>query len=107
MLNNVKGLEFKGAQKALEMLIGDRNEELVELAESMGISTKNKGWEEVLFRTCLYFNEYLKYLMEPKSAEKTPYDEGIHKTMTLIRKVVNSEFVRKRQLGEENFHKVL
>ena len=101
MLKNVKGWELKSTQKAIEMLIVDRKEEFVELAESMGISTKNEGWEEILLRACLYFNEYLKYLIEPKSAKKTPYEERIHKTMTLIRAVANREFERKKILQKK------
>jgi len=96
MLKNVKGLEPKSTQKALEILIVDRKEEFVELAESIGISTKKEGWEEILLSACLYFNEYLKYLIEPKSAKKTPYEERIHKTMTLIREMANSEFEKKK-----------
>ncbi len=96
MLKNVKDLEFESTQKALEILIVDRKEEFVELAESMGISTKKEGWEEILLSACLYFNEYLKYLIEPKSAKKTPYEERIHKTMTLIREMANSEFEKKK-----------
>ncbi len=96
MLKNVKGLEPKSIQKALEILIVDRKEEFVELAESMRISTKKEGWEEILLSACLYFNEYLKYLIEPKSAKKTPYEERIHKTMTLIREMANSEFEKKK-----------
>lgn len=96
MLKNVKDLEFESTQKALEILIVDRKEEFVELAESMGISTKKEGWEEILLSACLYFNEYLKYLIEPKSAKKTPYEERIHKTMTLIREITNSEFEKKK-----------
>ena len=76
-------------QKAMELLKVDKKQELMELADAMGISTTKNDWEETLLKACLYFDQYLKYLIEPKSATKSPTEEKIHKIMTLVRETVN------------------
>jgi len=78
MLENVKGFEQNSVQRTLEMLMVDRKEELIKLADAMGISTTKNGWEETLLKACLYFEKYLNYLIEPKGAKKNSLEEKIH-----------------------------
>ncbi len=78
---------FEKSKNVLEFLLMDKKNELVDLANAMGISTTTKGWEETVLKACQFFNDYLKYLLYV-TPYQSPDDERICKCMTLMRKIL-------------------
>lgn len=87
MLENVKKFEQSSTQRVLEMLVVDRQQELAELAEAMGISTSIKGWEEMVLQSCVFFNNYLKFLIDMGPNDR-PDMQKVNQCMTSMRKIL-------------------
>ena len=92
-LKSIGDFEENRARKALDLLVRDRDNEFRELANATGFPRTTKGWEEVILKFCLDFDECFKALTEIKS----PYDSDtadhnqIHKCMTLMRQIAKGK----------------
>jgi len=78
------GFEEQISKNALELLLIDRNNEFRELASIMGIPTTGNGWEKIILKFCLDFNDCFKAWAYPN----IDLDHNtVHKSMTLIRQL--------------------
>jgi len=78
------GFEEQISKNALELLLIDRKNEFRELASIMGIPTTGYGWEKIILKFCLDFNDCFKAWAYPN----IDLDHNtVHKSMTLIRQL--------------------
>jgi len=78
------GFEEQTSINAVELLLIDRNNEFRELASIMGIPTTGNGWEKIILKFCLDFNDCFKAW----SSKNMDLDHNtVHKSMSLIRQL--------------------
>lgn len=71
-------------EKALDLLLNDRNNEFKELADIIGIPKTMPGWERIILKFCLDFRD----CFEAWAYKEKALDHNmVHKSMTLIRQL--------------------
>lgn len=79
-----EGFEEQTSINAVELLIIDRKNEFRELASIMRIPTTGQGWEKIILKFCLDFNDCFKAWA---NANMDLDHNTVHKSMTLIRQL--------------------
>jgi hypothetical protein len=93
ILEDLDGYEPKKAKESLDMLLIDRGNEFKELANSMGIPTTSKNWEQIILKFCLEFNTCFYVITKvegPNDATEDGHNK-IHQCMNLIRQIARGK----------------
>lgn len=75
-------------KRSLDMLLVDRSNEFIELANAIGYSTSFNNWKEFILRFCLEFNDCFNMWTEK---EDHGNHNKIHKCMTVMRQIANGK----------------